>query len=107
MLSPNAFPFSKMAVKWRDITWPRKSPKFNLHHLQKISTGFKMAVLTLKSGMSFLMLRKNADYRIAYFLVLGKTCDVESTTVQLAMDGPCMADPRFLILLFNVFLTLF
>ena len=45
------YPFSKIAVKWRDLTWSRKSPKFSLHHLRKISTGFKMAVLTPKSGI--------------------------------------------------------
>ena len=39
-----------MAVKWRDLTWPRTSRKFNLHHLRTISTGFKMAALTPKSG---------------------------------------------------------
>ena len=33
------------------LTWPRKSPKFNLHHLRKISTGLKMAVLTQKLGI--------------------------------------------------------
>ena len=41
-----------MAVKWRGLTWPCKSLKFNLHHLQKISMGFKMAVLTPKSGIA-------------------------------------------------------
>ena len=34
------------------LAWPRIGPKFNLHHLQKISTRFKMAVLTPKSGIS-------------------------------------------------------
>ena len=43
--------FSKIPVIRRDLAWPRKSPKFNLHHLQNISTGFKMAVLTPKSGI--------------------------------------------------------
>ena len=51
VLSPQVYPFSKMVVKWRDLTWPRKSPKFNLHHLRKISTEFKMAMLTSKSGI--------------------------------------------------------
>ena len=37
--------------KWHDLTWPRKGPKFNLHHLREISAVFKMAVLTPKSGM--------------------------------------------------------
>ena len=41
-----------MAVKWRGLTWPRKSPKFNLPRLQKGSTGFKMAVQTPKSGIT-------------------------------------------------------
>ena len=50
-MSPCVYPFSKMAVKWRELTWPCKSPKFNLHYLRKISTGFKMAVLTPKSGI--------------------------------------------------------
>ena len=36
---------------WRDLPWPCKSPKFNLHHLGNISTGFKMAVLTPKSDI--------------------------------------------------------
>ena len=40
-----------MAVKWRDLTWCRKSPKFNLHHLRKISVVFKMPVLTPKSSI--------------------------------------------------------
>ena len=54
MLSACAYPFSKIAVKWRDLTWRPESPKFNLHHLQKISTGFKMAVLTSKSGIDYI-----------------------------------------------------
>ena len=44
-------PFSKVAVKWCDLTWPRKSPKFSLHHLRKISAKFKMVVLSLKLGI--------------------------------------------------------
>ena len=31
-----------------------QSPKFNLHHLRKISTGFKMAMLTPKSSINWL-----------------------------------------------------
>ena len=50
-MSPCAYPFSKTAVIWRDLTWPHKNPKFNLHHLRNISTGFEMAVLTSKSGI--------------------------------------------------------
>ena len=38
-------------IKWYDLTWPCNSPKFNLYHQQKISTGFKMVVLTSKFGM--------------------------------------------------------
>ena len=51
MLSPHIYHFSKMAVKCHDLKWPRKSQKFNLHHLWKISRGSKMAVLTPKSGI--------------------------------------------------------
>ena len=51
-MSPCAYPFSIIAVMWRDLTWPRKSPKFHLHHLRNISTQFKMAMLTPKSGIS-------------------------------------------------------
>ena len=51
LLSPYANPFSKIAMKWCDLIWSRKSPKFNLHHLRNISAGFKMAVLTPKSGI--------------------------------------------------------
>ena len=50
ILSPRIYLFSKMAVKWSNLTWPSKSPKFNLHHLRKLSAGFKMAVLTPKLG---------------------------------------------------------
>ena len=53
ILYPCVYPFSKIAVIWRDLTWPRQSPKFNLHHLRNTSTGFKMAVLTLKLGFLF------------------------------------------------------
>ena len=42
----------KIGNKWYNLTWPCNSPKFNLHHLQEISTGFKMIVLTPKVGMS-------------------------------------------------------
>ena len=49
--SPCADPFSKIGVILRDLTLPRKSSKFNLHHLRNISTGFKMVVLTPKSGI--------------------------------------------------------
>ena len=47
LLSPRVYPFSKMAVKWRESIWPRKSPKLNLHHLQKISAGFKGALMQI------------------------------------------------------------
>ena len=51
-MAPCPYPFSKIAVIWCDLTWPHKSPKFNLHHLRDISTGFKMVVLTTqKSGI--------------------------------------------------------
>ena len=38
--------------KWYNLTWPCNSPKFNLYHLQEISTGSTMIVLTPKVGMS-------------------------------------------------------
>ena len=38
--------------KWYNLTWPCNSPKFNLYHQQKKSTGFKMVVITPKLGMS-------------------------------------------------------
>ena len=41
---------------WRDLTWPCKSPKFNLHHLQNTYAGFKMTRLTLKSGITYLLM---------------------------------------------------
>ena len=38
--------------KWYNLTWLCNCPKFNLYHLQEISTGFKMVELTPKLGMS-------------------------------------------------------
>ena len=55
-MSPCPYPFSKIAVIWRDLTWPCKSPKFNLHHLQNIYAGFKITRLTLKSGITYLLM---------------------------------------------------
>ena len=49
-----------LSEKWHDLTWFRIDPKFNLYHLQEISAGFKMAVLTLKSGISL-------DLTVSYF----------------------------------------
>ena len=48
-----AYPFSKFAVIQGHLTWPRKSLKFKLHHLEieNIFTGFKMTVLSPKSGI--------------------------------------------------------
>ena len=40
-----------LSEKWRDLTWPLKGPKFNLHHLRETFMAFKMAVLTPKSGI--------------------------------------------------------
>ena len=37
----NKIDVSLRSGKWRDLTWPRKGPKFNLHHLQEISLVFK------------------------------------------------------------------
>ena len=37
--------------RWRDLTWSRIGLKLNLHYMRKTSTGFKMAVLTPKSGV--------------------------------------------------------
>ena len=31
ILSTCAYTFSKIAMIWRDLMWPRKSPKINLH----------------------------------------------------------------------------
>ena len=36
---------STLSEKWRNLTWPRNSPNFNLHHILK---GLKMVVLTPK-----------------------------------------------------------
>ena len=55
-MSPCPYPFSKIAVIWCDLTWPCKSPKFNLHHLQNIYAGFKITRLTLKSGITYLLM---------------------------------------------------
>ena len=46
ILSPPAYPFRETEVY---LAWPRRHPKFNLHHLRKISARSKMAVLTPKS----------------------------------------------------------
>ena len=51
ILSSCAYPFSKITVIWHDLTWLHKSTKFNLHHL-RMYMGFKMAVLTPKSGIN-------------------------------------------------------
>ena len=47
MLSPRVYAFSKIAVTWRDLTNPRKSPKFELQQLRKTFMGFKMSVLRI------------------------------------------------------------
>ena len=61
-MPPCVYPFSQMEVKLCDLTWPHKSPKFNLHHLWKPSVGFKMAMLTLKLGILLLgYFRKNPN----------------------------------------------
>ena len=57
MLSPRVF-----LGKWRDLTWRRKGPKFNLHHLREISVAFKMAVLTPKSGIQIKVLFHDPTY---------------------------------------------
>ena len=43
-IASSVYSLFKMAVKWRDLAWPRKSSKFNLHHLRKIFMGYKMAM---------------------------------------------------------------
>ena len=53
MLSPRVYAFSKIAVTWRDLTNPRKSPKFELQQLRKTFMGFRMSVLTAKSDILF------------------------------------------------------
>ena len=53
MLSHRVYAFSKIAVTWRDLTNPRKSPKFELQQLRKTFMGFKMSVLTAKSDILF------------------------------------------------------
>ena len=47
MLSPSSYLFKK----WRDLTWLHIVPKFNLQRQRKISTGFKMAMLTPELGI--------------------------------------------------------
>ena len=54
-----------MAVKWSDLTWPRKSSKFNLHHLRKISKGCKMVLLTSKEGVSFVEIKMYLHFKNA------------------------------------------
>ena len=76
ILFPRVYSFRKMAMKWCDLTWPGKSPKSNLHHLRKISAGFKMTVLTPKSGIAQL---KNSKHhllkitRLKYTVILSKS----------------------------------
>ena len=50
--------------KWRDLTWSRIGLKLNLHHLRKISTGFKMAVLIPKSDIDKIIICAHQKYWI-------------------------------------------
>ena len=88
-MSPCTYHFSKIAVKWRDLTWLRKSPKF-LHHLQKISMGFKMAVLTPKSGIAIELSKqpkkhKKRTPKISNKLYYGRLGAVSSVLEQLTV----------------------
>ena len=40
-----------LSEKRRDLNWSCIGPKFNLHYLQEISTGFRISVLTPKSDI--------------------------------------------------------
>ena len=53
-LSPHAYPLKK----WPDLIWPCNSSEFSLHHLQQTSAGFKMVVLTPKSGVRINLITK-------------------------------------------------
>ena len=46
---------SILSEKWYDLTWHCNSSSFNLHRPQKISTGFKMVVLTPKLSMGIFL----------------------------------------------------
>ena len=48
--------------KWRGLTWSRIGLKLNLQHLWKTSTGFKMAVLTPKSGINKIIICAHQKY---------------------------------------------
>ena len=50
--------------KWRALTWSRIGLKLNLQHLRKTSTGFKMAVLTLKLGIDKIIICAHQKYWI-------------------------------------------
>ena len=54
MLPPHVYPFRKQ----QDVTCPRIGPKFNLHHLQEISAGFKMVMLIPESGIGISLITK-------------------------------------------------
>ena len=46
------------------LTWSRLGLKLNLHHLRKKSTGFKMVVLTPKSGIDKIIICAHQKYWI-------------------------------------------
>ena len=59
--------------KWHDLTWPGTGPKFNLPHLQEISTTFKLVVLTPKLGIGISLIRKFC-FKLTILFLLDQIC---------------------------------
>ena len=85
------YPFNKMAVKLCDLTLPRKSRKFNLHNLRKISTGFKTAGLTPKSGIlantHIHMIIQNTHIHLVTLNTHSNHCTCNSYLVIITYNG--------------------
>ena len=69
-MSPRAYPSEKQGY----LAWPHIGPKFNLHHLRKITTRFKMAVLTPKSGISLPASKICKKIKVQRQVVLKMSC---------------------------------
>ena len=65
--SPRIDPFNKIVVKWCNLIWPRKRPKFSLHPVPKQSMGFTMAVLTPNSGIQLVFCLYNLKQSVRLF----------------------------------------
>ena len=86
--------------KWYNLTWLCNSPKFNLYHLQGISIGFKMVVLTPILGTNIPL---HTKYLVMKYFKSSNYQRKTQQCSQIGLNGLCQTKPVAVICFYFTF----